>query len=49
MAFHTRSGVHGMTMSSTPRGRTASTIALTTAGVEAMAPASPTPLVPKVL
>ena len=29
-----------------PRWRTASTTALTTAGVEAMVPASPTPLVP---
>ncbi len=48
MAFHTRSGVHGIWMSSTPRCRTASTMALTTAGVEAMVPASPTPLVPSV-
>ncbi len=31
-----------------PIGRSASTMALTTAGVEAMAPASPTPLVPRV-
>ena len=31
-----------------PRSRTASTIALTTAGVDAIVPASPTPLVPKV-
>ena len=49
MAFHTRSGVHGIWTSLTPRCRTASTIALTTAGVEAMQPASPTPLVPRVL
>lgn len=48
MAVQTRSGVHGIRMSLTPRCRTASTIALTTAGVEAMAPASPTPLVPRV-
>src|SRR5690606_8748863 len=47
-ARHTRSGVHGIGTSSTPRWRTASTIALTTAGVEAMVPASPTPLVPRV-
>ena len=48
MAFHTRSGVHGMRMSLIPNGRSASTIALTTAGVEAIVPASPTPLVPNV-
>ena len=36
-------------MSLTPRCRIASTTALTTAGVEAMVPASPTPLVPSVL
>ena len=33
-------------MSSTPRCRIASITALTTAGVEAMVPASPTPLTP---
>ena len=49
MALHTRSGVHGMRMSFTPNWRTASTIAFTTAGVEAIVPASPTPLVPSVL
>ena len=49
IALHTRSGVHGIWMSLTPRCRTASTIAFTTAGVEAMVPASPTPLVPSVL
>ena len=49
IAFHTRSGVHGIRMSLIPRCRTASTIALTTAGVDAMVPASPTPLVPSVL
>jgi hypothetical protein len=35
-----------MVTSSTPKGRSASTIALTTAGVEAIVPASPTPLTP---
>src|SRR5680860_236670 len=49
MAFHTRSGVHGIMMSLAPNWRTASTTALTTAGVEAIVPASPTPLVPSVL
>ena len=49
IAFHTRSGVHGIGMSLTPRCRTASTTAFTTAGVEAIVPASPTPLVPSVL
>ena len=46
MARHTRSGVHGIVMSWMPNGRSASTMALTTAGVEAMVPASPTPLTP---
>ncbi len=46
IAFQTRSGVHGIRMSLTPNGRSASTTALTTAGVEAIVPASPTPLVP---
>ena len=36
-------------MSLTPSGRSASTMALTTAGVEAIVPASPTPLTPSVL
>ena len=45
-ARHTRSACSGMWMSLTPRGRSASTTALTTAGVEAMVPASPTPLAP---
>ncbi len=49
MARHTRSGVQGIWMSLMPRWRTASTTALTTAGVDAMVPASPTPLVPRVL
>ena len=35
-----------MSMSLTPRWRTASSTELTTAGVEAMVPASPTPLTP---
>ena len=47
MACQTRSGVHGIWMSLTPSGRSASTMALTTAGVEAMRPASPTPLAPR--
>src|SRR5690606_9477546 len=42
----TRSGVQGIGTSLTPYGRSASTTALTTAGVEAMVPASPTPLTP---
>src|SRR5262249_44428467 len=46
MARQTRSGVHGIVMSLIPSGRSASTIALTTAGVEAIVPASPTPLTP---
>ena len=46
MARQTRSGVHGIVTSLTPKGRSASTIALTTAGVEAIVPASPTPLTP---
>ena len=46
MARHTRWGVAGISTSSTPHGRRASTIALITAGVEAMVPASPTPLTP---
>jgi hypothetical protein len=45
-ARQTRSGVHGMTMSRTPNGRSASTIAFTTAGVDAIVPASPTPFTP---
>src|SRR4029453_7609513 len=46
MARQTRSGVSGIRMSLTPRCRTASRAALTTAGVLAMQPASPTPLAP---
>jgi hypothetical protein len=38
--------VHGIATSATPNGRSASTTALTTAGVEAIVPASPTPLTP---
>jgi hypothetical protein len=44
-----RSGVHGIRTSLTPKCRIASTTALTTAGVDAMVPASPTPFVPSVL
>ncbi len=46
IARHTRSGVHAIRTSSTPNCRSASTTALTTAGVDAMVPASPTPLTP---
>ena len=46
IAVHTRYGVVGMSMSVTPYCRTASRTAFTTAGVEAMVPASPTPLTP---
>src|SRR5690606_16987235 len=45
-ACHTRSGVQGIGTSWTPYGRSASTTALTTAGVDAIVPASPTPLTP---
>src|SRR5260221_3580441 len=46
IARQTRSGLHGIVMSRTPSGRSASMIAFTTAGVEAIVPASPTPLTP---
>ena len=46
MARQTRCGVHGISTSVTPSGRSASITASTTAGVEAMVPASPTPLTP---
>src|SRR5204863_5779411 len=46
MAAHTRLGEAGMSMSVTPKGCRASTMALITAGVEAMVPASPMPLTP---
>src|SRR5581483_7893542 len=46
IARQTRCGVHGISMSVTPSGRSASMMALTTAGVEAIVPASPTPLTP---
>src|SRR5262249_27725437 len=42
-------GVHGIVTSLIPSGRSASTIAFTTAGVEAIVPASPTPLTPSLL
>src|SRR5690606_17108987 len=45
-ASQTRCGEHGIGTSLTPYGRSASTTALTTAGVDAMVPASPTPLTP---
>jgi hypothetical protein len=48
IAFQIRSGVHGMRTSCTPHGLNASTTAFTTAGVEAIVPASPTPFVPRV-
>ena len=46
MARQTRSAVHGIWTSVTPSGRRASMTASTTAGVEAIVPASPTPLTP---
>src|SRR4029079_11406094 len=46
MACQTRIGLQGISMSLTPRCRTASMTALTTAGVDAIVPASPTPLTP---
>src|SRR5439155_1479243 len=45
-ARQTRSGVAGISMSWTPNGVRASTTALITAGVEAIAPVSPTPFTP---
>ena len=48
-AVQTRCGEHGISMSLMPSWRTASTTALTTAGVEAIVPASPTPLTPSAL
>ena len=49
MAFQIRSGVHGIRTSDTPNCRSASTTAFTTHGVDAIVPASPTPLVPRSL
>src|SRR6266542_6760079 len=46
MARHTRSGVHGRSMSVMPNGARASITAFTTAGGDAMVPVSPTPLTP---
>src|SRR5215472_9715433 len=46
IARHTRSGVQGIAISDTPNDRSASMMALTTAGVDAIVPASPTPLTP---
>src|SRR6266542_6313107 len=49
MARHTRSGVHGRSMSVMPNGARASITELTTAAGEAMVPVSPTPLTPSSL
>src|SRR6059036_85290 len=46
IARHTFSGLHGGSISVTPSGLSASTTALTTAGVEPMVALSPTPLTP---
>ena len=46
MARHTRSGVHGMSTCRTPSGRSASTTAFCTAGVEPIVADSPMPLAP---
>src|SRR5205085_6008616 len=46
IAAHTRLGDAGMSMSVTPKGCRASTMALITAGVEAIVPASPMPFTP---
>src|SRR5260370_29732496 len=46
IARHTFSGVHGGSISVIPRGASASSTALTTAGVEPMVALSPTPLTP---
>ena len=46
MASQTRIDPSGMLRNVTPSGRTASITALSTAGVAAIVPASPTPLTP---
>src|SRR5438132_6313992 len=46
MAFHTRSGLSGISMWRTPNGDSASQTAFTMHGVEASVPASPTPFTP---
>src|SRR3990172_13222445 len=46
IARHTRSGEAGFPMSSTPRCDSASTMELTTAGGDAIVPASPMPFTP---
>ena len=46
MACHTRIGVSGISIHSTPVGLIASSTAAVTAGVAAIVPASPTPLTP---
>src|SRR5262249_52109755 len=47
IARQTFSSEQGMVTSRTPNGFSASTTAFTTAGVDAIAPASPTPLTPR--
>ena len=47
MARHTRCEVVGIWMSVTPKWRSASSTPFTMAGVEAMVPASPQPLIPR--
>src|SRR5699024_472531 len=49
IACQTREGRHGISISVTPRRRTASSTPLTIAGVAAIVPASPTPLTPSAL
>src|SRR5690606_7465592 len=49
IASHTRIGLSGMFRYVTPSGRSASTVAFTTAGEQAIVPASPTPLTPSEL
>ena len=49
MACQTFIGEHGIGTSLTPSGRSASTTALTIAGVDAIVPASPTPFTPNEL
>src|ERR1051326_1035282 len=44
--FHTASGLSGMSICFTPKGDSASTTALTIAGVAPIVPASPTPFTP---
>ena len=46
IALHTRDGVSGMSMCSTPSGRSASRTAFTTVGGAPIVPDSPMPLMP---